>query len=97
MGHQMDTYRSWRDMNKLISKEELLKATPSKQLPRHLRGELKALYHPTTQTDWLDAPDRDYKRTIYLDTNGSINYIYMEAKWAPGRGELIICRRLDVW
>ena len=87
MGHQTDTYGSWRDMNQLISKEEFLKATPSKQLPIHLRRELMALYHPTTQTDWLDAPDKDYKRTIYLDTNGSINYIYMEVKWTPGRGE----------
>ena len=87
MGHQTDTYGSWGDMNALISKEEFLKAKPSKELPRHLRGELKALYHPTTQTDWLLAPDKDYKRAIYLDTNGSINYNYMEAKWTPGRGE----------
>ena len=74
-------------MHQLITKEEFLKAKPSKELPRHLRGTLKALYHPTTQTDWLLAPDKDYKRAIYLDTNGSVNYNYMEAKWTPGRGE----------
>ena len=68
-------------MHALITKEEFLVANPSKELPKNLRGELKALYHPTKQTDWLLAPGKDYKRTIYLDTNGSIHYTYMEAKW----------------
>jgi len=81
---QTDTYGSWRDMHQLITKEDIVQGrsdVPKKELPRFLRGELKALYHPTKQTDWLLAPGKDYKRTIYLDTNGSIHYTYMEAKW----------------
>ena len=80
---QMDTYGSWRDMNKRGLLRAILKTKPSTtqaQLPKFLRGDLKALYYPKEQTDWLLAPDKAYKRVICLDSQGLVSYTYMEAK-----------------
>ena len=54
---------------------------PKLELPKDLRGELKALYCPSLQTDWLLSETKAYTRTIYLDSKGAISITYMEAKW----------------
>ena len=91
---QTDTYGSWRDMHNLKTKQDILadqsldKAdVPKMELPKFLKGELKALYSPKKQTDWLLSESKAYKRVIYLDAKGSISTTYMEAKWMPSKGE----------
>ena len=54
---------------------------PKLELPKHLRGKLKALYCPSLQTDWLLSETKAYTRTIYLDAKGAIYITYMEPKW----------------
>ena len=87
---QTDTYGSWRDMNNRGLLQGILETKPSTtqtQLPRFLRGDLKALYYPKEQTDWPLAPDKAYKRVIFLDSQGLVSYTYMEAKWIPAKGD----------
>jgi len=54
---------------------------PKMELPKALRGELKALYCPGLQTDWLLSETKEYTRTIVLDVKGAISVTYMEPKW----------------
>jgi hypothetical protein len=54
-----------------------------KQLPKDLRGEIKAYYYPVKQTDWLLGENKAYQRVVYLDSEGFVTYTYMEAKWVP--------------
>ena len=54
-----------------------------KQLPHHLRGEVKAFYCPIKQTDWLIGENKAYQRVVSLDAEGYVTYTYMEAKWVP--------------
>ena len=87
---QTAMYSSWRDVNNLGLKQAILKTNPEttqRQLPKDLRGEVKAYYYPKKQTDWLLAPDIAYKPVIFLDSEGLGSYAYMEAKWMPGKGE----------
>ena len=91
---QTDTYGSWRDMHNLNTKKDILAQqrldeadVPKMELPKFLKGELKALYSPKKQTDWLLSESKAYTRTIYLDHKGSISTTYMEAKWMPLKGE----------
>ena len=87
---QTDTYGSWRDMSNLGLRQAILKKNPTttqRQLPKDLRGEIKAYYYPKEQTDWLLAPDKAYKRVIFLDSQGLVSYAYMEAKWMPAKGD----------
>ena len=58
---------------------------PKMELPKALRGELKALYCPGLQTDWLLSETKEYTRTIYLDVKGAISITYMEAKWVASQ------------
>ena len=67
---QTDTYGSWRDMHDLKTKMEILAReddVPKLVLPKILKGDLKALYCPNMQTDWLLSESKAYTRTIYLD------------------------------
>ena len=87
---QTDTYGSWRDMHDLKTKMEILAReddVPKLVLPKILKGDLKALYCPNIQTDWLLSESKAYTRTIYLDHKGEISTTYMEAKWMPQKGE----------
>ena len=58
---------------------------PKLELPKALRGELKALYCPGLHTDWLLSETKEYTRTIYLDVKGAISITYMEAKWVASQ------------
>ena len=60
-------------------------AQPKLELPKALRGELKALYCPGFHTDWLLSETKEYTRTIYLDVKGAISITYMEAKWVASQ------------
>ena len=60
---QTDTYGSWRDMSNTGLRNGMLKINPEltqKQLPQHLRGEVKAGYCPIEQTDWLLGENKAY-------------------------------------
>ena len=71
----MHDYKTQQEI--LARKDDL----PKLELPKHLRGELKALYCPSLQTDWLLSETKAYTRTIYLDSKGAIYITYMEPKW----------------
>ena len=74
----MHDYKTQQEiLDSLKRKDDL----PKLELPKALRGELKALYCPSLQTDWLLSETKDYTRTIYLDAKGAISITYMEPKW----------------
>ena len=84
---QTDTYGSWRDMHDFKTKKEIEASwksdVPKLVLPKSLKGDLKALYCPNMQTDWLLSETKAYTRTIFLDSQGGISITYMEPKWIP--------------
>ena len=61
-----------------------------KELPKDLRGDIKAYYYPVKQTDWLLCENKAYKRVVYLDSQGFVTYTYMEAKWVPHKKEDLV-------
>ena len=81
---QTDTFGSWRDMrNAGLRKQFMLKHPPAKDkdLPKDLRGKVKAEYCPKDETDWLLCENKAYQRVVTLDADGFVTYTYMESKW----------------
>ena len=62
------------------------KEAEQKDLPKNLRGKLKAKYCPKDDTDWLMSENKAYQRVVQLDAEGFLTYTYMhmEAKWVGG-------------
>ena len=68
--------------NKFLQENE---GAQQKNLPKDLRGEVKAQYCPKDTTDWPLGELKEYKRVATLDGDGVVTYTYMEAKWM-GKG-----------
>ena len=79
---QTDTFGSWRDMRNAGLRNEFMRKHPhakEKDLPKDLRGNVKAIVCPRDETDWLLCENKAYQqRVVTLDAD---TYTYMEAKW----------------
>ena len=83
---QMDSFSSWRDMRNTGLRNAFLLRNPTtekKDLPKGLRGKVKAGHCPKDDTDWLLGENKAYQRVVTLDVDGFVTYTYMEAKWVP--------------
>ena len=92
---QTDTFGSWRDMRNTGLRTEFMakhKDAQEKDLPKNLRGKVKAKHCPKDETDWLLSENKTYQRVVHLDAEGFITYTYMEAKWV-GKGDRIAMDR----
>ena len=58
-----------------------------KDLPKGLRGKVKAGHCPKDDTDWLLGENKEYKRVVTLDSDGFVTCTYMKAKWVPNYKE----------
>ena len=74
---QTDSFGSWRDMrntglrNKFIQEN---KGAKEKDLPKGLRGKIKANYCPTDDTDWLTCENENYQQVVHLDAEGFLTF-----------------------
>ena len=48
-----------------------------KDLPKGLRGTVKAVYCPRDETGWLLGENKEYKRVVTLDANGFVTYMHV--------------------
>ena len=74
---QADWFGSWRDMDDLRLRNELI--DKKRPIPKSL-AEIKALHCPKNQVDWRVVANKNYKQVVHLDADGCLTYTYMVAK-----------------
>ena len=81
---QPAAFGSWRDMQNTGLRNEFMrinKGAKEKDLPKDLRGTVKANYCPEDDTAWLTCENKACQQVVHLDADGFVTYTYMESKW----------------